>query len=244
MFYFGMFMFLSFAASSAPPERPTDVFLLIGQSNMAGRAPIIEADHAPIQGVLLLNGAGAWETAVQPLNRYASYHKGLAYQRFNLGGPFAGALREADPESVPGLVVNARGGTAIQLWQPGEALYENSLKRVRSLEGVELAGVLWHQGESNRYDTEYADKLERVVLGLRRDLDQPDLPFIAGHISGENVINDQMDTLAEKLPHMAVVSVEGLKTFDDVHYDRDSLITLGQRYAEAYLKLTRPAPAE
>ena len=224
--------------SAAPTVQPTDVFLLIGQSNMAGRAAMIEGDDAPVPGVLLLNDAGAWEAAHQPLNRYASDRKGLEFQRFNLGGPFAASLHEADPDVAPGLIVNARGGTQIELWQPGEALYENALKRVRSLQGVELAGVLWHQGESNHDDAEYAAKLERVIVSLRKDLGQPQLPFIAGHISIDNVINDQMDALALTLPHMAVVSVDGLGTFDGVHYDRDSLITLGRRYAEAYIKVT------
>lgn len=231
-------LLLGFALSltTTPAESPTDVFLLIGQSNMAGRAMMVEADADPIPGVMLLNAAGTWEAARQPLNRYASDHKGLDYQRFNLGGPFAASLHGADPGVVPGLIVNARGGTKIESWQPGEALYENALKRVRSLEGVELAGVLWHQGESNHNDSVYAGKLERLIAGLRKDLGQPDLPFIAGHISGNNVINDQMDALAKRLPNMAVVPVDGLTLFDGVHYNRDSLITLGRRYAEAYIK--------
>jgi hypothetical protein len=223
--------------TAEPAVQPSDVFLLIGQSNMAGRAAMIETDTEPIPGVLLLNDAGAWEAARQPLNRYASDRKQLDFQQFNLGGPFAASLREADPDVAPGLIVNARGNTQIELWQPREALYENALKRVRALGEIELAGVLWHQGESNHDDAEYAVKLERLILGLRRDLDQTDLPFIAGHISGENVINDQMNTLAEELPHLSVVSADWLNTFDGVHYDRDSLITLGRRYAEAYIKV-------
>ena len=93
---------------SAPPAGPTDVFLLIGQSNMSGRAPMIDGDDAVLEGVLLLNDQGEWEPARQPLNRYASDRKDLSMQRFNLGGPFAESLREAYPEMVPGVIVNAR----------------------------------------------------------------------------------------------------------------------------------------
>lgn len=232
------------AAPAGPPEQPTHVFLLIGQSNMAGRAALSVQDAAPIPAVRLLNAGDEWEVARQPLNRYASDHKGEDFQRFNLGGPFAAALRGADPNTTPGLIVNARGGTRIESWLPGETLYENTLKRVRALDGVELAGVLWHQGESNRDDPGYALKLEKLVLGLRGDLGMHELPFIAGHIAGENVINEQMNTLARKLPHMAVVTVEGLTLFDDVHFDRDSLVKLGQRYTEAYLQLTLPGACE
>lgn len=231
-----VFGFTSFVTAT-PMEYPTDVFLLIGQSNMAGRAAMIEADSEPLPGVLLMDRRGAWEAARQPLNRYASDHKGAGFQRFNLGGPFAISLRGADPDVVPGLIVNARGGTTIERWQPGEALYENALKRVRARKGVELACVLWHQGESNRDDSDYAGKLQRLIVGLRKDLNQPGLPFIAGHISGDNAINDQMDALAKTLPRMAVVTVEGLTLFDGVHYDRESLATLGRRYAQAYREI-------
>jgi hypothetical protein len=223
---------------SAQPAGPTDVFLLIGQSNMSGRAQMIEGDDAVLEGVLLLNDRGGWEPARQPMNRYASDRKDLSVQRFNLGGPFAVSLREAYPEKVPGLIVNARGGTKIEAWQPGEDLYEHALDRVRSLKGVKLAGVLWHQGEGNAMDEEYADKLEKLIDGIRRDLDQADLPFIAGHIGIENVINTQVDALAQRVASMGVVSIEGLNPPDsDGHFDRDGMIVLGRRYAEAYMSI-------
>jgi glycerophosphoryl diester phosphodiesterase len=231
----GWLVCASGCASSESNQSPTDAFLLIGQSNMSGRAPMIEGDDAVIEGVLLLNDRGAWEPARQPLNRYASDRKDLSAQRFNLGGPFAVALRESYPDRVPGLIVNARGGTKVELWQPGENLYERALDRVRSLDGVKLTGVLWHQGEGNAMDAQYAEKLETLINGIRRDLNQPDLPFIAGHIGIENIINDQMDALTQRVPFMRVVSVDGMNPTDgDGHFDRDGMIVIGQRYAEAY----------
>jgi carbohydrate esterase-like sialic acid-specific acetylesterase len=223
---------------SAQADGPTDVFLLIGQSNMSGRAQMLEGDDAAIEGVQLLNDRGEWEAARQPLNRYSTDRHDLPMQRFNLSGSFALSLRDTCPDVVPGLIVNARGGTKIEWWQPGEDLYEHALGRVRALEGVRLAGVLWHQGEGNAQDEQYAEKLEAVIAGIRSDLDQPDLPFIAGHISGENVINPLMDALVQRVPYMRVISVDGLNPTDsDGHYDRDGMILLGRRYAEAYKSL-------
>lgn len=231
------------SVAAAPMQEPTEVFLLIGQSNMAGRAAMVADDARPIPRVLLLNDQGSWEAARHPLNRYASDHKGARYQRFGMGGSFAQTHGADRSGAVPGLIVNARGGTRIEQWQPGEDLYENTLKRVRSLGGVRLAGVLWHQGESNRDDDGYGVKLEQLVLSLREDLNQPELLFIAGHISGENRINEQIDKLTSRLPHMRVVSVDGLKLVDGVHYDRDSLIELGRRYSQALRGLS-PEDAE
>ena len=225
---------LAVVAFSGCVQQPKDVYLLIGQSNMSGRAHLIEGDDAVIPGVYLLNEQGMWEPARQPLNRYASDRKDLEMQRFNPGGPFAKSMRETDPDKTIGLIVNARGGTKIESWQPGQALYENALNRVKTLGDVHLVGVLWHQGEGNSMDEQYAEKLTNVIQGIRRDLNQPDLPFIAGHISGENIINDQMDALAGKLPNMGAVSVDGLERFDGGHYDHDGVIILGKRYAEAY----------
>ncbi|MEZ6190609.1 MAG: sialate O-acetylesterase [Phycisphaerales bacterium] len=229
--------FLVPALGCRAEDKPTQMFLLIGQSNMAGRAPLAPEDAEPLPGVLLLNADGAWVPAQQPLNQYASDRKDLNMQQFNLGGPFAQALREHDPDTTVGLIVNARGGTGIELWQPGEDLYEHAVARWRDIGGPTLAGVLWHQGESNRNDADYKDKLITIISALRQTTGQPDLPFIMGHISGETPINSQMDAIAEELPYTAAVTVDGLERFDGTHYDRESMIVLGKCYFDAYLGL-------
>ncbi len=234
---FQLLLVFTLVGSPLNAEPPTEVFLFIGQSNMAGRAEMTDQDAQPIPRVWLLNDKSAWEPARQPLNRYASDHKGVKFQRFNLGGPFAAMLTNADTDRSVGLIVNARGGTTIDQWLPGQDLYENTLKRISTQEGIQLAGILWHQGESNRNDPEFGRKLKQLIKSLRKDLNQPDLPFIAGHISGDNLINAQMDNLTDSLPAFAVVPVDGLSLFDGIHYDRDSLITLGKGYATAYQSL-------
>src|SRR5689334_5595211 len=50
----------------APPKEKLDVYLLIGQSNMAGRAPIEEEDKAPVEHAYVLNGSDTWEPATNP----------------------------------------------------------------------------------------------------------------------------------------------------------------------------------
>lgn len=79
------------------------VYLLIGQSNMAGRAPIAETETAPMQGVYLLNGEDKWEPASNPLNRYSTIRKDLktmdrwhfdAASMKKLGQRYAAAMKE------------------------------------------------------------------------------------------------------------------------------------------------------
>lgn len=53
------------------------IYLLIGQSNMAGRAPLNEEDKGIIEGVYLSNNKNEWELASNPLNRYSTIKKVL-----------------------------------------------------------------------------------------------------------------------------------------------------------------------
>ena len=224
-------MALLLATQDAPPDR---VFLLIGQSNMAGRAPLEQGDDAPIPGVFLLDDKGKWEPARNPLNRYATDRKDLKMQKIGPGYGFALAMRKADPKRTVGLLVNARGGSKIEQWAKGQKLYDNMLKRAK---GIRFAGVLWHQGESNAGDGAYLDKLVTLVATLRKDLGDPNLPFVAGRIGGTHPVNDAIDALPGRAKRTAVASADGLKKFDTWHFDRAAQVTLGSRYAEAWLKL-------
>ena len=65
-------------------EERFDVFLLIGQSNMAGRAKVEDEDAKVLDGAVLWNiGAKAWEPAKTPFNRYSPMGKGLLTGRWN-----------------------------------------------------------------------------------------------------------------------------------------------------------------
>ena len=58
---------LFLCASSWAQER--QLFLLIGQSNMAGRGPVEAQDKEIIPGVFMLNKEMAWAPAVDPLHQ-------------------------------------------------------------------------------------------------------------------------------------------------------------------------------
>ena len=86
-----------------------DVYLLIGQSNMAGRGTMTDEDRRAISGVWLLNDEGNIEPAVSPLNKYSSILKDLGMQ-----GYLSEALRRAQQAQRYGTL---RG----ILWHQGES---------------------------------------------------------------------------------------------------------------------------
>ncbi len=68
-----------------------DIYLLIGQSNMAGRATIESQDLDTLNNVFLYKGinGNVWEKAANPLNKYSSIRKALSMQKLNPGYTFA-----------------------------------------------------------------------------------------------------------------------------------------------------------
>ncbi len=223
-----------FAQNSPSPDK---VFLLIGQSNMAGRAALEDGDEQPIQQVLLLDDKGEWIPATNPLNRFATDRKVLSMQRISPGFGFAKAISQAFPDVTIGLISNARGGTSVEQWQKGQQLYDHTIDRLRAVSNLKIDGVIWHQGEANRDDDAYLRELQNVIESLRADLKSPHLPFVAGEIFGEAPVNDLLRQLPARVPATGVASASGLTVFDKVHFDRKSQITLGERYAEQMLKL-------
>lgn len=221
--------------SAAEPDL---VFLLIGQSNMAGRAPLEEDDQASLAGVMLLDAEGKWEVATNPLNRYATDRKTVKMQRLGPGDGFARTLHEELPDQSIGLIVNARGGSNINEWVPGKPLYDHTLERIAKMkQKPKFAGIIWHQGESNANDPEYLTKIIALVKNLRKDLQQPELPFVAGEVFGDKPVNSRLNQLPKNLKGTAVVSAKDLTVFDGVHFDRKSQKVLGSRYAKAWLKI-------
>jgi hypothetical protein len=205
---------------------------------MAGRAPFTKEEAGAVPRCYLLNDKNDWEPASNPLNRYSTIRKGLGMQKMNPGYTFAKAMIENDDAISIGLVVNAKGGTSIRQWARGSTFYKEALKRTQAARktGV-LKGVLWHQGESDAKDAGYLDKLKALVSDIRRDLKQPDLPFVAGQVNNVKLVNDQIARLPEVVPFTGFASSDGLKAMDRWHFDAKSMRLLGRRYAEAMLKI-------
>ena len=232
-----------------------DIYLLIGQSNMAGRGPYVEAEDKgmfPEGTLFILNDQDVF-APIGPypfINHFSTIRKSAA--QISPGVMFAKTLLEAHPEKPVYLVSNARGGTSIKEWVKGTHYYNEAVRRTReALKAGELKGILWHQGETDYREVmkqrgpeaqakameDYFALLRQFITDLRADLNAVDVPFVAGQVNRKySEFNERMLKLPGELPHVYVVTTEGLVTMDESHFDRASQFELGHRYGRAMLE--------
>lgn len=172
------------------------VFLLMGQSNMAGFAPLQPGDDAEAPGVLTLRGELTGinsTTLIDPIEwERASHnlHQVQSSDRFGLGMDFAKRYMELNPGVTVGLIPAAWGASFIHNSSKGANRYANAIQRAQfAQQSGEIHGVLWHQGEGDftqlSLANSYAANLDKLVGDLRTDLGDSDLPFVAGGLSTE-----------------------------------------------------------
>lgn len=234
--------------SPSEPVDDYDVFLLIGQSNMAGRGSLVSGDESVFDpNVFLLDAQDMVVPATNPLNQYSTIRKEVS-QGIGPGFSFSKKIAAATGRKVL-LVVNARGGSTVYQWQPGNTskYYEEAVRRTkRALRYGKLKGILWHQGEDdrNRAST-YMSSLKTLVDALREDLEAPDVPFVAGEIAhwfeGTSEFNNVISGIKDIIDNSDYVSSEGctwLRDSSDPHFSREGQILLGERYAEKILSMS------
>ncbi len=240
-----------FGQSPTPTGAPKDLqlYLLIGEANMAGRAEIPADASDIIDRCYLLNDKNEWEPARNPLNRYSSVSKDPAIQKLGPGYGFVRKMLEQDKNLSIGLIVNASDDSRIDDWLGKSELYYGARKRTKAaMNHGTLRGVLWHQGESDRANADsYVEKLRTLVSQIRTDFSDPNLPFIAGQIYDSPAFNAQIAKFAELTHATAFVSADQL-TRTGAYYDTNSQLLLGERYAgqmiplQSKLAATAPKP--
>lgn len=228
-------------------KKTMDIYLLIGQSNMAGRATIELPDRDTLENVFLFTGIKnkEWEKAANPLNKYSSIGKNIKMQKLGPGYTFAREMAKSAHGDKIGLVVNAKGGTNIEQWAPGTDFYNEAVTRTKvAMKYGTLKGILWHQGEANasRFQT-YTPKIVVLIEALRKDFGIPDLPFVAGQLSKDKPhrksFNKMILDLPEHVDNCGVIKTNRTSTIDNTHFDSKSQRKLGKRYAREMLLLQK-----
>jgi hypothetical protein len=258
------FLALSACSSSRPTTSPAPVtgavsgmqlFLLAGQSNMAGRGKVEAQDSVVNPRVLKLDRSMTWLPAVDPLHWDKPALVGVGP-----GRSFGLTLASRDPSATIGLIPAAVGGSPISSWEPGARdsatgthPYDDALARLRvAQQSGTLRAILWHQGESDAtpaLSVLYAAKLRALIARFRSDAGDPTLPFVIGQLgrfdgkpwSAEMQRVDSVHrAIAASVPNVACVSSDGLgDKGDKLHFDAASQRTFGQRYAAAYLTIAK-----
>lgn len=257
------FLFPALAWADEPakvPESPGKfhLFLLIGQSNMAGRGVVEDGDRVVNPRVLMLNEQGQWVPGVDPLHFDKPSIVGVG-----LGRTFGLEYAAAHPDVTAGLIPCAVGGSAIASWEPGgfdDATkthpYDDAMVRAHdALKVGTLKGILWHQGESDSKPDRaaiYEQKLHALIQRLRIELSQSQddataIPFVAGQMGhfaerpwddARKKVDAVHKNLSAVVPATAFASSDGLKhKGDEVHFDSASARELGHRYFKALCEI-------
>lgn len=222
-------------------------FLLIGQSNAAGRGYIAEA--TPLDTCdkrIKIQRNGRWLVIYRPVN------PDRATSGICLAETFAKKYAEAHPDVEVGIIPCADGGTSLSQWMPGEALFENAVNNARlAMRTSHIKGILWHQGESDCAEENvlaYADKFKVIMNAIRASLGMPDLPVITGGLGDfladyESVyicknftrVNEILEKLGKEYHNCAFASAKGLGANpDNLHFSAQALLEFGERYYEAF----------
>lgn len=232
----------------------TDVVLITGQSNALGAetarydpASYDETLDSPVKRVYVYTKTGWSIASLRQIWDLNWYPRGdiASDPANNFGFHFGKNVVLQDPRKVIGLVVITAPGEQISHWDKGSPFYKYLQRKADwALAALphknKIDAILWHQGESDYYDTAYyGEKLSQLIGNLRSEAwVREAAPFVCGE-TYQSPVNRRLSALNnDGDPMTACVTSSGLDTIgDDVHFSAASLRVLGARYAAKYLKI-------
>jgi len=246
-----------------------DVWVLAGQSNMQGYGNMTGASR-PHHSVRAFSMAREWRIAADPLHvpqespdrchsfgkpftrEEAERHRKTTEKGVGVGAFFGREMYRIS--GVPqGLICTAHGGTTLSEWDPKakttDHLYGSMLTSIRAT-GQPIAGMLWFQGESDsnaEAEPEYTRRMRDLVSALRRDVRQPNLPWVvcqSARAFGRkkpsvhwNAIQNHQRLLPRSIRNLDVVATVDLPMDDPLHLGSDGFPRLARRMADVAARL-------
>ncbi len=225
-------------------------FLLIGQSNAAGRGFPSEVEPIVNDKIKVLRNGRWWKA-------YTPYNPDRVTAGVNLMESFCDLYSKEHPDVEVGVIPCADGGTSLDQWREGGVLFDHACYMTRLAQrSSTVVGIIWHQGESDSYDETYPvyeEKLTKIMNALRTTLGLEDVPIIVGglgdylanyvcpYISKKYVfVNEALKSFTKNVPLSAFVSAEGLcANPDNLHFSAKSLREFGERYYAEFLKIEK-----
>lgn len=231
-------------------KKKVAVYLLAGQSNMAGRGLVGIQDTVRNDKLLSINEIGDLVVAQEPLHFYEPKLKGL-----DCGVSFGRAMLKADPDTYILLLPTAVGGSSIQQWI-NDSIHRNVALLSNFKEKVVIGkkygtikGILWHQGETDAADDEnieaYQARLSILFKKFRTIVANDSLPIVIGELGSYYKENDKWQQLNNAIHNYTTadqfaeyINTQDLKhKGDDLHFDSESQREMGNRYANKLLEL-------
>lgn len=222
-------------------------FLIIGQSNMAGRGFIEEAEKLDDRdGKLKVLRNGRWQNMYRPVNPDRSF-SGTC-----LAETFAAAYFDDHNDVEVGIIPCADGGTTLDQWSEGGLLFDNAVNcALLAMRTSHLVGILWHQGEGDCLESRYPlylEKITAIMKALRTQLGLKDIPIVVGglgdflkeraqhpELRNYTFVNEALEKFALSTPFVAFASAKGLTSNpDNLHFNHKSLQEFGRRYYDAF----------
>jgi hypothetical protein len=211
--------------------------LLMGQSNMTSSNNLYEAIQIEDDRLFMMRNYG-WVKMKEPI------HTGSSLYGAGIGATFGKAFVETFDVNL-GLIPTAKGGTTLQDWRVGGELYSNAVAMAKAAqETSEICAILWHQGEGDQYNTNYAALLQVIFDALIEELglDPDKIVIITGELFGTRSDAYHMPQLIELGKHYknyGIALSDGLTVRDvTTHFDAPSMRVFGYRYFDLFYNLT------
>lgn len=192
----------------AAPTKPIKVFLLGGQSNMAGQGetgdvgglrPALDGEQTDVAIWQNLNSAAKTNTGWEAL----APGQGASTTKIGPELSLGRALADAYPDYQIALIKYSVGGTNLDVeWDPKDTggsayMYDGFLESMGNAlanltaDGLsfEIEGMFWMQGERDARDvgmgSRYQTNLADLIAAIRAQTGEADLPFILGRLADD-----------------------------------------------------------
>jgi hypothetical protein len=228
------------------------IYLLMGQSNMAGRGKVESIDTLTHPRVFMLDNDMKWVLARDPI------HFDKSFASAGLGLTFGKVMANENNDIRIGLIPCAKGGSSINQWfqdslhqQTNSYPYNEMIKKAKKgmSKGI-LKGILWHQGESDTGtetgSSTYSGKFNAMLGSIKADLEIATIPVVMGEIGyffyEKQPLAKELNLIIKRIVDsnncIELVSGELLNhKGDTIHFNSDSYHELGIRYASKMIKV-------
>lgn len=217
-------------APASAADKKVRLFVLSGQSNMAGLdprlsfTPAVEKEFAGDEVIVVKSAQGG-----QPIRRW--------YKKWQLPA----------------------GATEAKATTKNGDLYDQLMQAVTKALGdkkPDSVVFVWMQGERDAkagWQAAYYEALHGTIEQLRTDLKHKDIAVVVGRLSdhlkndaGWDAVRAAQEKIAADEPLGAWVDTDDLNDLNgknDLHYTKDGYAKLGQRFADSAIKLIRKQEA-